>query len=223
MKKLFAILLALSLVLILAACGRGETPGETTTPPEETETEEPETGAGESSTGEDQSQQAEGPGEVPEDMAGIIAYYNEALEKSEMQRTSYTREMTKITAYSKAIGITIIDDMNLHANPDVIPLSNITDTQVKASDLLKLKEEWVKEASSSVNGDEITLIIKMKSYDKDPAFDPSPADTGYVSILDNRTVIQLVIDVAMELSRTIAENVIKEAAASTYAFGISDG
>jgi len=75
-------------------------------------------------------------GTVPTDAAGIVRYYNEAMAKTNMQRTFYKHTMTKITGFAKAIGITILDEPDLQDNPDVMPYVHFEDKTIQPSDLV---------------------------------------------------------------------------------------
>ena|GEM_PF-2673558 len=253
MKKLRACMLVLTFAFAFVACGRGngggETtttgpdasvngtlPGETTTTPPEDSTTEGQSGSnGENTTApsDDESTTASpsGPAEtkpgqttIPQDKAGIIAYYNAALAKTPMQRTSYKRTMTKITALAKPLGITLIDEQNLQDNGDVIPLANTTDTKIAPSDLLKLEADWIKDAKCELKGSDAVLTITLKDYALDPVFDPKPGTKGYVSTLDKKTAEDLVCEVSMALGKAIlGEGVLKEIDPTQSSFGQSNG
>lgn len=225
MKKLLACLLALSLALAFAACGKDapvDAVTESTTAEIETiehTTIESTTFEGtttESTTAEDASTVSPA---IPTDMAGIVAYYNAALEKTGMRRASYKRTMTKIAARA-AFGI--LNEENLQDDPGVAALGNVDEAKTAPSDLVALRAEWAGEASSSVSGDTATLIIRLKDRALDPsdtAFNPRPGTNGYVSTVDKPTAEQLVIDSAMALSGGILSRV----DVTRTAFGLSGG
>jgi len=232
MKKLLACLLALMFVFAFAACA-GKPTSETITTEgaavEETTTEgmTTEDSATETTTTEGVSTEAgEVPG-VPTDTAGILRYYNEALKKTPMQRKSYQREMIKITALVKAIGITILDDPNMQWNPDLGAYIYEEDKAARPSDLAALEAGWVADAKSSVSGDTATLTITMKNHGLDPDLDPKPGTRGYVSTIDRDTAVQLVVDAAYTLANSIIgpiyPNPIKEVTVSNSQCGMSNG
>ena len=234
MKKLFACLLALSIAFALAACGKDEPVDaviESTTAEIETiEHTTMESTAIESTTIESMTTEntvtettAEGASTispaVPTDMAGIVAYYNAALEKTGMRRVSYKRTMTKIAARA-AFGI--LNEENLQDDPGVAALGNMDESKIAPSDLIPLRAEWVGGASSSVSGDTATLTIRLKERALDPgdtAFNPRPGTNGYVSTVDKPTAEQLVIDSAMALSGGILSRV----DVTRTAFGLAGG
>ena len=243
MRKLLACVLALAFLFAFVACGdnggkeaNGPTDEEiTTTAPEsagettaedisadETTTQDSESEPGDATTTEPGEDAATG---MPTDTAGVIRYYNEALAKTPMQRTSYTRTMSKITALVKALfGLTIMDDPYLHLNDDVKPYVYYEDKTARPSDLTALEAGWVKDAKASVSGGTATLTITMKDYGLDPNFDPKPGLRGYVSTLDRATVEPLVIEVAMALvASIISANALKEVQVLNSVFGQSGG
>lgn len=238
MKKLLACVLAPALVLAFAACGdkRGEEPtaaathtavataapepsGETTAPPEPTGLIDTTTAiaapSGSSAVPSDS---------IPADTAGIVRYFNDALAKTPMQRISYRRTMTKVTAVVKAIGITILDDQNLHLNDDVMPYVHHEDKTSAPSDLVALEAGWVKDAKSSVDGAVATFTITMKDYALEPGFDPKPGRRGYVSTLDREAVVTQVSEIAMVLAASvIGPKALREVKVLDSAFGQSGG
>jgi len=207
MKKAFACTLALGLLLAFAACGGrgGEAPAsvieaeittaapDTATVPETTTVpgEEPSVAAAVSETG------------VPGDTAGVIQYYNEALGQTPMRRTLYTRTMTKITGFAKALGITILDEPNLQDNPDLGPYVYEEDRATRPSDLVALEPGWVSDAKASVKDSEAVLTITMKGHGLDPNFDPKPGAWGYVSTIDKATATGLVVDASFALADSV--------------------
>jgi hypothetical protein len=238
--------LALAFLFAFAACGGngGEKPanaptdGEitTTAPQSAGETTTQDTSASGETTTQDSEPEPGGatttePGEgastatgVPTDMAGVIRYYNEALAKTPMQRTSYTRTMTKITALVKALFLTIMDEPYLHLNDDVKPYVYYEDKTARPSDLTALEAGWVKDAKASVSGSTATLTITMKDYGLDPDFDPKPGLRGYVSTLDRATVEPLVVEVAMALAASvISPNALRDVQVLNSVFGQSGG
>ena len=232
MKKRFACLPALALVLALAACGKAPVPARATTPdcitaegeaaetttaehtalegaatePTETETSTNETGTN-------------GASAVPTDLAGVVAYYNGALGKTGMRRVSYQRTMTKIAAKA-ARGL--LNEENLQDDPEAQALGNVDENKTAPSDLVALRPDWVKKASVSVSGGTATLriVLKDRAMDQaDTAFNPRPGTNGYVSTMDKPQTEQLVIDSAMILSGGALSRV----DVTRTAFGLSDG
>ena len=249
MKKFLACVMALAFVLAFAACGAngGEEPasvsagaettgaapepsGDTTaanaaTAPVETTTEAgPETTAATTAVEESSETAAASTGNVPADTAGIIRYYNEALAKTPMRRSAYKRDMTKITGFAKAIGITIMDEQYLEQNPDVMPYVHYEEKTPAPSDLVALEAGWVKDAKSSVSGSTATLVITMKNYGLEPGFDPKPGARGYVSTLDKEAVVTQVCEIAMALAASvISPKALKEVTVTDSVFGQCDG
>jgi len=253
MKKFFACLLALAFMFAFAACrgqnkpASGETAADTEAPTTAWDggetTLEGTTAENESTTEADDTTQPDddtattepgeetpaesAPGAVPADTAGILRYYNDALKKTPMQRSSYEREMIKITALVKAIGFTILDDPNMQWNPDLGAYIFEEDKTARPSDLVALEAAWVADAKSSVSGGTATLTITMKNHALDPVFDPKPGARGYVSTIDKATATQLVIDAAFTLADSIIgpiyPNPIKEVTVTDSQCGLSGG
>jgi len=249
MKKLFACILALAFVFAFAACGGGDTPaaGETAAGTQAAtigssgETaQEGTTAEGESVTEADAATQPDdaaepddnpsterAPGAVPTDTAGILRYYNDALQKTPMQRSSYERTMTEITGFAKALGITILDEPYLHWNPDMEPYTYEADKAARPSDLVVLEAGWVTDAKSSVKGGTATLTITMKDYALDPDFDPIPGARGYVSTIDKATAAALVVDASFALAESVIGPIyphpLKEVTVTDSQCGLSSG
>jgi len=251
MRKFFACLPALALLFALAACGGESTPASGTTAAEEgittawdggaatwegttaedestTETDDT-TQPGDDATTEpgDESSAGSAPGAVPTDTAGIIRYYNEALGKTPMQRSSYERTMTEITGFAKALGITILDEPYLHWNPDLEPYIFEEDKVARPGDLVALEAAWVAGAKSSVSGGTATLTITMKNHALDPVFDPKPGARGYVSTIDKATASALVVDASFALADSVIgpiyPNPLREVTVTDAQCGLSDG
>ena len=249
MKRLFACLLALTFAF--AACrgqdrpASGETgagaeavttawedfgetmPEETTIPDESaaaTDTDPDDADA--TQPGEDASTDGT-PGAVPADVAGILRYYNDALKKTPMQRTSYQRTMTRITGFAKALGFTILDEPNLQDNPDLEPYVYEEDKATRPGDLVALEAGWVAGAKSSVSGNTATLTITMKDYALDPDFDPKPGTRGYVSTIDKATAVGLVVDASFALAESVIGPIyphpLKEVTITDAQCGMSNG
>ena len=235
MKKHLVCLIALTFAFMLAACGgapaadvagtqaisaeHAATEGTTIemTITEETTTE------GMSTADASSIDSGESP-PVPTDTAGIIRYYNEALAKTDMQRISYKRSMTKITGFAKALGITILDEPDLQDNPDVMPYVHDKDNAIRPSDLAALNADWVADAKSTVRGSDAVLTIAMRNHAVNPDLDPKPGVRGYVSTLDRATVEPLVCEVSMALAAAvISPNALKEVNVTNSSFGLSDG
>ena len=247
MKKFLVCLLALTFVFAFAACKGEDKPvsGETATGAEvfTTAPDIPETTAADKSTTvsetvaeaesatsddtaattqpDEETSQVAG---IPTDTAGILRYYNEALAKTPMQRTSYTRTMTKITGFAKALGLTILDEPDLQDNGDVKPFANLEEKTIRPSDLVALEAGWVTGAQSSMKGNEATLTITMKNHPLDPSLDPKPGTRGYVSTLDRATVEPLVSDISMKLAAAvISPNALKKVDVTNSSYAMSDG
>ena len=228
MKRLLTCLLAPALILAFAAC-KGE-PASGARPTEGTTIEETTIEETEGTTAEDITSMEAVPAEaaefaaVPADTAGIVRYYNEALGKTPMRRTSYKRTMTKITGFAKALGITILDEPDLQDNPDVMPYVYFEDREIRPADLVVLEMGWVKDASASVQGGDATLTIAMRDHGLSPDLDPKPGTKGYVSTLDRAAVVPLVCEVAMALAASvISPNALKEVTVTDSAFGLGGG
>ena len=231
MKKLLVCLLALALALAFFACGKEPAAEEaaassatteativeiTTIEPitiESTTTEsaQSETAAGGTGT--------TGAPAVPADLAGIVAYYNAALAKTDMRRVSYKRTMKKIAARA-ALGL--LNEENLQDDPEAQALGNADETKNAPSDLVALQPGWVAQANGSISGDTVTLriVLKDRAIDQaDTAFNPKPGTNGYVSTLDKPKSEQLVIDSAMVLSGGVLSRV----DVTRTVFGLSGG
>ena len=243
MRKLLACVLAIAFVLAFAACGgrEGEQPtaaaatdtaitaaapepsGETTAQPEPTGLDDttPAAAAPEEASSGPSAVPSDN---IPADTAGIVRYFNDALAKTPMQRISYKRTMTKVTALVKAIGITILDDQNLHLNGDVMPYVYHEDNSPAPGDLVALEAGWVKDAKASVDGDTAALTITMRDYALEPGFDPKPGRRGYVSTMDREAVITQVSEIAMALAASvISPKALREVNVLDSAFGQSGG
>jgi len=213
MKKFFALFLALILAFTFVACNRGG--GDDETEPVDTTLETtPEETSDEDATEPEETTE---PGEagVPEDMSGIIDYYNKALAKSSLQRASYKRTLTKVTAYA----LKVIDEQNLQDDENIQAIGNVDEKKNEPSDLVALKEEWVEKAEISVTDGVATLAITMKNHDLDAALESKPGDRGYVSTLDKNTIIELVIESAMIL----AGGLLKSTEVDACSLGMTDG
>ena len=233
MKKCLTALLALSLAFTLAACGKDKPAA---ADPETTTGEIPEITTTESTTIEGttvESTPVEGTtiegttiegatGEalaVPTDTAGVIAYYNAALARTNMRRAAYKRTMTKITAWA-ALGI--LNEQNLQDDPGVQNLGNVDETKNAPSDLVPLQAGWVREAAAGAKDGKVTLTIKLKNRDLNPddtAFNPKPGTNGYVSTVGKEDAEDLVIGSATIL----AGGILSKVAVTRTAFGLADG
>jgi len=205
-KKLFAYALVLMLALSCAACcNAGEKPAETTadTTTETTAQTQSETAIETTTEAPDESQ----PGEeaaVPQDTAGVIAYFNAALEKTPMRRVSYRRTMTKITANA---AFNIINEQNLQDDEGVKAIGNLYLTQSSPSDLVPLKAEWVKSAVGRLESGTATLTIVLNDYAVGSVADPVPGTLGYVGTVDKAMAERLVEDAAMVLAGGLLQRV----------------
>jgi len=229
MKTNFACLLALTLIIAFAGCGGESLPAiaDAVTIPAESATTES-VAKTESTTEYTTTAQITtttvSAAAVPTDTAGIIRYYNDALAKTAMRRTSYNRSMTKITGFAKALGIPILDDQNLEENPDVMPYVHDVDNAIRPSDLVALEAGWVAHAESRVKGEEAVLTITLKNHATSPDLDPKAGTLGYISTLDKTIVVPLVSEVAMALAAAvISPNALKRVDVLDSSFGLSDG
>jgi hypothetical protein len=230
-KKLSVCCLGLVLAFSFAACGSGGKPAGTTagtttaaTAPATTETTVPapetttrpqsETTAATTAEAAAESQPV-GPA-VPRDKAGVIAYFNAALERTPMRRASYRRTMTKITANA---AFNIINEQNLQDDEGVKAIGNIYLTQSAPSDLAPLKAEWVKSAVAAVEGGTATLTITLGDYAVGSVADPVPGTLGYVGTVDKPSAERLVEDAAMVL----AGGVLQRVSGVESEFGLSAG
>ena len=206
-KKLFACCLVLALAFAFAACGEdvGEPIGTTATtttdvPVTETTVQPQSETTTETITESQPGEQAS----VPQDKAGVIAYFNAALEKTPMRRVSYRRTMTKITANA---AFNIINEQNLQDDEGVKAIGNIYLTQPAASDLVPLKAEWVKSAAGRVEGGTATLTITLNDCAVGSVADPVPGTLGYVGTVDKPSAERLVEDAAMVLAGDLLQRV----------------
>jgi len=219
LKKM--LLCCLGLALVLAACGKAsdavtETTATTTTVITETSTEPQNETTAETETQTTVETASDEPITVPQDTAGVIAYFNAALAQTPMRRTSYRRTMTKITANA---AFNIINEQNLQDDPAVEVYGNVYLPHPSPSDLVPLKAEWVKSAASRVEGGVATLTIVMAEYPVGSVADPVPGTLGYVGTVDKPTAEKLVEDAAMAL----AGGVLQRVSGVDSEFGLSAG
>jgi len=214
MKKLLVCALALALGLALAACGGKKEPAqaapttiaaagethETTSLTDGTEAIEAtldcEGTSEQSATAEGESTAA---GEVPTDIAGIVAYYNAALGNTKMRRASFQRTMTKVSSWA-VFGL--VDEPDMQDWGSVKRLANVDETASAPSDLVALQAGWVKEASASESGGKATLTIRLKDHDF-AEIDPKPGTYGYVGTMDLATAEVMVFDASVILTNGI--------------------
>jgi len=238
MKKLIACLLALAFVFALAACNGenaptagettaeegvattawdgGETTLEETTIPDETTAEGNTTDPGNDATTQPDGSSSIAPGAVPTDTAGIIRYYNEALAKTPMQRTSYSRIMTKVTAHA----LLVINEENLQDDESIKAMGNVVERENRPSDLVPLNSGWVSGAQSELRGNTAILTIALRDYSLDPDFQARAGERGYVSTLDKPMVTTMVIDAAIILAGGLLREVEVTAASMGQSGGI---
>jgi len=232
MKKLLVCMLALALALVLAACGGKPGPAQATpttasaeeiheTIPAESTLpggiDEPATTAeGESAPDVTTADEAESGIEgVPADMAGIVAYYNAALGKTAMRRTAFKRTMTKVSSWA-VWGL--VDEPDMQDWPSVQRLANVDETKSAPSDLVALRPDWVREASSSTGDGTATLMIRLKDHAPEE-IDPKPGTYGYVGTLDKPTAEQMVFDASVILTNGI----LTSADVTRALFALTDG
>jgi hypothetical protein len=223
MKKLLAFALAAAFAFAFAACGSGggtltageeaptaevtsapaaESGAAETTEKETSATEEVTEGTEKSSDEPDTGGTAEddAPGEaVPTDLAGIVDYFNAALGRTGMRRVSFKRTMTKVTAWA-AYGL--VDEPDLQDWRSVQALANVDETKNAPSDLVALRQQWIREAKSDVGGGAATLTIRLENHAL-AEIDPKPGTYGYVSTIDKAEATQLVIDASILLTNGI--------------------
>ena len=234
MKKLFACTLALLLTLTLAACGGKPEPATaapTTVPAAAGEigeaaltestlpgsTDEAETTAeGESAPDMTAPGESEtGVGDVPTDMAGIVAYYNAALGKTAMRRATFKRTMTKVKSWA-VWGL--VDEQDMQDWPSVQRLANVDETKSAPSDLVALRPELIREASAKENDGTATLTIRLKDHAFEE-IDPKPGTYGYLVTLDKATAEKMVFDASVILTN----GVLTSADVTKALFSLTDG
>ncbi len=153
---------------------------------------------------------------VPRDLGGIIAYYNAALRKTPMQRTAYTRLLTKVTAVA---AMNVLNEQNLQDDDRVKAVGNVNEKKNTPSDLVALSTAQVQSASSRVDGNTAALTIVMKEYGKGTVADPISGTNGYLGTVDRPTCERLVRDTAM----AIAGNVLQKVGEIDSQFALTEG
>ena len=223
MKKAIACLLALALALGLAACAgkpaaeaaaaQPTTSAATTAEITTTEATIIDGAAAEITTTE---AAAEGePLAVPTDMAGIIAYYNAALGKTNLRRASFKRTMTKVSSWA-VWGL--VDEPDMQDWPSVKRLANVDETKTAPSDLVPLQAGWVREASAKEGEGTVALTIWLRDHDY-AEIDPKPGTYGYVGTLDKPTAEVMVFDASVILTN----GVLTSADVTKALFALTDG
>jgi len=224
MKKLTVCILALVLGLTLVGCGgkpEFATAAPTTIPAVAVETSETTQAESTLAGGADEAEAtAEGEtetsaGDVPTDMAGIVAYYNAALGKTAMRRASFKRTMTKVASWA-VWGL--VDEPDMQDWPSVKRLANVDETKSAPSDLVALRPEWIREASASESDSTATLTIRLKDHAFEE-IDPKPGTYGYLVTLDKATAEQMVFDASVILTN----GVLTSADVTKALFSLTDG
>ena len=223
MKKLTVWLLALAIALALAACGKKPAAEEAAVPPTtiEATTAEiitTEAASTDSAAAEQTTTEAVAEGEplaVPTDTAGVIAYYNAALGKTNMRRASFKRTMTKVKSWA-VLGL--VDEQDMQDWPSVQRLANVDETKSAPSDLVALRSDWVREASAKEGDVTVTLTIRLQDHDY-AEIDPKPGTYGYLATLDKPTAEVMVFDASVILTNGI----LTSADVTKALFALTDG
>ena len=215
MKKSLVCTLVLALAFALAACGKTAAPE--AAPPMSTE---PAAGKPTETTPAESTwaypdETETGAGEVPSDMAGVVAYYNTALGRTAMRRATFQRTMTKVSSWA-VWGL--VDEPDMQDWPSVKRLANVDETKTAPSDLVPLRPEWVREASGSESGGTATLTIRLKD-NPFAEIDPKPGTYGYVGTMDKAMAEQMVFDASVILTN----GVLTSADVTKALYALTDG
>lgn len=155
-----------------------------------------------SSTQTNNTQEAQTNNEIniPSDKAGIVAYYNSALNTTpQLKRVSYTRTLTTCKVNALGFSVDVYNDEN------VKKYANENHKKTNANDLPQLTQAMVKSASSKVDGNTVTLQIALTDSLADA--DPQPGEGGYVGTLNSQQTKDLIVDMALTLVGSLVSSV----------------